>query len=127
MQECKLDYEPKASDLAVQKLDKLRDCASRSAGRKNVINNEDLLAGLDGVRMDLKLIGSVLQIVLDACYQGREFLRLPNRDKSGSECVCHSGREKVAACLDTNDDIDGVCEVVLLKGINGLAKTVLIF
>src|SRR6185437_1904722 len=63
VEEPELDEEGEADDLAPEPLRQLKRGLGGSAGREHVVDDEDLLAGPDGVAVDLEEVGSVLELV----------------------------------------------------------------
>ena len=123
LQKCKLYYKSEPDDFASEQLDEPGDRRGGSAGGEDVVDDQDVLAGFDGVGVDLELIGSVFQLILDAPHDGREFLGLANRDETRAERVSHGGGEEVAAGFDADHDIDGSVAIVLLKRVDGLRES----
>jgi hypothetical protein len=76
--------------------------------------------------MDLELVCSVLEIVLDTSHKGGEFFWLANGDEAGTERVSHGGREKIATRLNSDDDIDGPATIMLVERVNRLAETLFV-
>ena len=54
LEEFELDQERQADDLALEPLDQLDRALDGAAGREQVVDDQDLLAGLDGVAVDLE-------------------------------------------------------------------------
>ena len=87
---------PRPDDLALQPLDQLDRALDRAAGRQQVVDDEDLLAGLDRVAVDLEGVRPVLEGVLDGDRLGRQLAQLADRDEAGVELVGHRGAEDEA-------------------------------
>ena len=82
LEEGQLDEEGQADDLALQPLHQVDRAADRAAGRQEVVDDQDLLAGLDRVAVDLERVGAVLEGVLDADRLGRQLAELANRHEA---------------------------------------------
>ena len=65
LEEVELDQEREADDLALEPLDQLDRALDRAAGREQVVDDQDPLAGLDRVAVDLERVRAVLEGVLD--------------------------------------------------------------
>src|SRR5215204_3886086 len=60
LEEAELDQEAQADDLALETLDELDRALDRAARREQVVHDQDLLARLDRVAVDLERVGPVL-------------------------------------------------------------------
>ena len=81
LEEVELDEEREADDLALEPLDELDRALDRAAGREQVVDDQDLLAGLDRVAVDLERVRAVLEGVLDGDRLGRQLAQLADRDE----------------------------------------------
>src|SRR5204862_1270742 len=106
LQEVELDEEREPDDLALEALDELDRALDGAAGGEEVVDDEDLLAGLDGVAVDLERVRAVLERVLDRDRLGRQLAELPDRDQARIQLVGHRGAEDEAARLHPDDDVD---------------------
>ena len=80
--------------------------AHGAAGREQVVDDEDPLAGLDGVAVDLEGVGAVLERVLDGQRLGRQLAQLADRHEARVQLVRHRRREDEPARLHAHDDVD---------------------
>ncbi len=95
-------------------------CAS---GGEEIVAEEDVLAGLDGVGVDFERIGGVFELVGDGyCFRG-QFFRFANGDESGVETVGESRGENEAARFDSGDDVYFVAVVVLAEAVDERVET----
>src|SRR5262245_50715285 len=76
LEEVELDEERQADDLALQPLDELDRALDGAARREEVVDDEDLLPGRDGVAVDLERVRAVLEGVLDGDRLGRQLAEL---------------------------------------------------
>src|SRR5262249_52527055 len=79
LQEVQLDEEREADDVALQALDELDRALHRAAGGQEVVDDQDLLAGLDRVAVDLERVRPVFEGVLDGDRLRRQLAELPDR------------------------------------------------
>src|SRR5688500_17222180 len=82
IQEVEFDDESKARDLAAEFLDQLGNGGGGAAGGEYVIDDQHLLAGFDGVRMDLEDIGPVFESVLHLDRLRGQLFGLADRDEA---------------------------------------------
>ena len=97
-----LDQEAEPDDLAAERLDEPAGRGRRAAGGEHVVDDEDPLAGVDGVAVDLELVGAVLEVVLLADDRPRQLARLADRHEPGPQAVGHRRGEDEAARLDAD-------------------------
>jgi hypothetical protein len=105
-EEVELDGEGEAGDLSAELLDELDGGLHGAAGGEQVVDQDDALAGLDGVEVDLQRIRAVLQVVADAGNGRGQLLGLAHGDEAGVEAVGQRGAEDEAARLDAQDQVD---------------------
>jgi hypothetical protein len=105
-EEVELDGEGEAGDLAAELLDELDGGFHGAAGGEQVVDEDDALAGLDGVEVNLERVGAVFEIVGDAGDWRGELARLAHGDEAGIEAVGQSGAEDESARLNAEDEID---------------------
>ena len=95
-----------------------------AAGRDQVINQKDLLSGLDGVLMDLQCSGAVLQLVFYGdCFTG-EFTLLADQDKGLVQVVGNGRAEAEASGLSAGYNIKIHILDQFLHFINGQPQSV---
>jgi hypothetical protein len=61
VEELELDEEGQSDDVTLQPLDELDRALDGAAGRQQVVDDEDLLAGLDRIAVDLEGVRAVLE------------------------------------------------------------------
>ena len=103
-------------DLPSLLLHHLDDGLGGSAGRYEVIHDDDLLSGLDGVLVHLEGCGSVLQVVALGDGLPREFSLLADEDESLSALVCDGCSENESPGFGSDDEV----EIQVLDGIEEL-------
>ena len=102
-----LDQEAEPDDLPAERLDQPAGRGGRAAGGEHVVDDEDLLAGVDRVAVDLELVGAVLELVLLADDRPRQLARLADRHEPGTQAIGDRRGEDEAARLDADDAVDG--------------------
>src|SRR5438309_2544277 len=106
VEERQLDHERDADDLAAELLDQPERRRHRPAGREQIVDGEDLLAGPDSVHVDRERVPAVLELVLDFDRLPGELAELPHRHEARAELVGERAAEDEAAGLDADDDLD---------------------
>ena len=81
----KLDQDLDAHHLAAELPDQTDRGRGGTAGRKYIIDDQHLLARFDRVRVDLKLVGSVLELVRLTDRLPRQLSGLADRNEAGVE------------------------------------------
>jgi hypothetical protein len=74
-------------------------------GCDNVIDNDNLLARLDGVGLHLEKVLAVLLLVALGFTRTGQLALLANRDKASAKSQGQAGAEKEASSLQSNDNI----------------------
>src|SRR5450759_5077506 len=97
LEEPELDEERQSDDLALESLDQLHRPVDGPTRCEQVVHDEDLLARLDRVAVDLQRVGSVFERVLDADGLRRQLAELAYGYEAGAQLVGHRGREDEAA------------------------------
>src|SRR5438034_3107857 len=121
LQEVELDEEREADDVALQALDELDRALDRAARREEIVDDQDLLAGLDCIAVDLERVGAVLEGVLDGDRLGRQLAELPDGDEAGVELVRHRRAEDEATRFHPDHDVDRLALVGLEHQVDRLA------
>ena len=70
-----------------ERLDQAGRRRGGAAGGEHVVDDQDPLAGMDGVAVDLELVGAVLELVLLAGDRPRQLAGLADRHEPGAEAV----------------------------------------
>ena len=91
---------------AAERLDQAGGGGGRAAGGQHVVDDQDPLVGVDGVAVDLQLVGAVLQLVLLADDRPRQLAGLAHGDERGAEAVGDRRGEDEPARLDADDPVD---------------------
>src|SRR5712664_4603010 len=114
------------SDDSAAKLANQPDRGGRgAASRQYIIDDQHLLAGLDGIRMHLELGGAVLELVGVADRLPRQLAGLADGHEAGVELDRDRGAGDESARLDGGDQV-GLRVVPLLRHeVDDLAKEVL--
>jgi len=82
-----------------------------SAGRQNIVDNQDSCSVAEGIAVDLQRVGPVLEaVVLGLCRSG-QFARLPNRNEPCAESLRDRSAEKESSTFDRGD----VCRALRRK------------
>jgi hypothetical protein len=78
---------------------------SLTAFRLNSLNNNDGLAGLDGVLLHLEAVDTVLLLVLDDVARAGELAGLADGDEGGTEAHGDDGAEEEATGVEADNDV----------------------
>lgn len=126
-EEIELHSEGEAGDLAAQFFDELDGGFHGAAGGKQVIYQQDALAGLNGIAVDLEGVGAVFEIVSDPGYRRGQLARFAHWNKTGVEAVGKRGAEDESARFDAEDEVDLALEVMRGEGVDKLGEAGRIF
>src|SRR5579863_5649884 len=121
VEEVEFEDEAEAGDAAAEVLDQFGDGGGRASGGEDVVDDQDLLAGNDGVPVNFQRIGAVFERVFDALDGGGQFIRLADGNEAGADGVGEDGSEDEAAGLDANDGGDPGIAIPCAEGIDDLA------
>lgn len=121
------NHEAEADHPAFEQVDEAGDRSGRTSRRENIIDDKHVLPGFDRIGVNFELVSAVFEIVLDAFDQAGELFRLTHRNEACAQGMSHRRGEKVSARLNSDHNIDGHLAVMVLQGVDGFAKTVLIF
>ena len=111
-EEVEFDGEGEAGDFAAELFDELDGGFHGAAGGEQVVDEQDALAGLDGVEVDFERVGAVFEIVGDAGYRCGQLARLADGDEAGIEAVGERGAEDESAGFDAEDEVDLAFKIV---------------
>ena len=126
-EEVEFDGESQAGDISAELLDELDGGFHGAAGGEQVVDEDDALAGLDGVEVNLEYVGAVFEIVCDARDGRGEFSGLSDGNKTCIETVGEGGAEDEAARFNAEDEIDLVLDVMCGEHVNELGEAGLVF
>jgi hypothetical protein len=87
LQKIQFHYECEAGDFAAEAFGELRGGDGGASGGEKIVDDEDALAFLDGVLVDLKSVGAVFEVIADLGGGGGEFAGLADGNESGVEAV----------------------------------------
>ena len=96
LEEVELDGEGEARDVAAELLNEFHGGFHGAAGGEQVVDEDDALAALHGVEMDLEGVGAILEVIADAGDGSGELARLADGDEAGIEPVSERGAEGTA-------------------------------
>ena len=97
-----------------------------AAGGEQVIDDDDLLPGLDGVQVDFQRVGAVLEVVGDFGGSCRQFARLTDWYETGVQAIGERRSEDETAGFDTEHQVDILVDVIGGKGIDHLREAGLV-
>jgi len=109
--------------LALGHLDELSNGGGSTAGRQDVVHDQDRLAWLNAIGVHFERIGAILQGVLDGMNGVGKLFGFAHGDEASPKGQRHGRGEKVAARLNSNDDVDRVAGVLLLERLDGVPET----
>ena len=92
--------------VALEPLDELDRPLDRPARREEVVDDQDLLPGLDRVAVDLERVRPVFEGVLHGDRLGRQLAQLADGDEARLQLVRHRRAEDEAPRLHPDDDVD---------------------
>ncbi len=98
---------PAADDIAAGLADELDGRARRAPGGDQVVDQQDAVAGADGVGVDLDGVDAVFELIVLADGRPGQLALLADRHEADAELAGHSTAEYEAARLDADDVIDG--------------------
>ena len=78
----------------------------RAAGGEHIVEHKDMLAGRDGVGVDLDRVGAVFEVVLLGHRGAGKLARLADRNEADVKRVGHGGTEDEASSFDADDGVD---------------------
>ena len=119
--------EGEAGDFSTELIYELYGGFHGAAGGEEVVDEDYALAGLDGVHVDLEGVGSVFKIVGDAGDGRGEFARLADGYETGIEAIGESWSKNETACLDAEDKIDLLFDVIGGERVDEFGESGLVF
>lgn len=125
LQEGQFDQDGDADHLSAERFDEAGAGLHRSAGRQDVVDQQDAIAGLDGVGVNLEDIGPVFEGVSLAASRCGKLSGFADRNEARRKVPCDGGSEDEPARLGAGDDLDvhraeGLREVLDREGQAGL-------
>ncbi len=127
VEEIEFNDEAEALHFAMGHFDELGDGVGGASGGKDIVNDDDVLAGEDGVGVHFEGVGTVFEDVFDADRFMGKLLGLADGDEAGVQGKGDGGGEEIAARFDADDDVDGGGAVMVAKSGNGFAEAGFIF
>ena len=97
---------PRPTTLAAEPLDQADGGRRRPAGGQHVVDDQDPLADVDGVAVDLEQVGAVLELVLLGLDLPGQLARLADGHEAGAEPVGDRGGDDEPPGLDADDLVD---------------------
>ena len=94
------------------------DAAARPTRREDVIDDQDSLAPLNRIAMDLEPICTVFKLIFPELDFAGQFLRLAYGNKPGPERQSDRRSEEVPSRLDPDNDIDIVVLEMRVEGVD---------
>lgn len=110
-----LDEEGDGDDVGTEVFEEFDGGGGSATGGEEVIDEEDLFAGEDGVLVDFDLGFAVFEGVGEAAGAPGEFAAFADGDEAGVEAVGDGGGEDEAAGVDADDFVD-------FRGAGGFAE-----
>ena len=101
-----LDEERQAGNNATERLNELRSGCRRATCGKYVVDNQNPLARMDGVTVDLKLVAAVFEAVLLADNGPRKFARLAHRHEACTGSIRNRCTKYEPTCFDPDHMVD---------------------
>src|SRR5262245_59228437 len=126
VQEIKFHHEGQPGNLCAQRFGQLYAGVGGTAGGQQVVYDNHLLPGLDGIFMDLQRIQAVFQLIAPLDSLRRKFAGFADRNKAGVQTVGQSRTKDETARFDGQDRIDLGVEVMLGKRVDERGKAHLV-
>jgi len=126
-EEIEFHGEREAGNFSAELLHEFYGCFHGAAGGEEVVDEDDALAGLNCVIVNLEGVGAIFEVVGDTGDGSGELARLAHGDESGVEAVGEGGAEDESAGLDAEDQVDLLFDVVRSEGVNELGEAGLVF
>src|SRR6266700_252830 len=117
-----LDQDLHADDLPAELAHELDGGGRGAASRKNIIHDQDLVARLDRVLVDVRLIGPVLELVRMAEHMPGQLARLADRDEARVEADRDGRAGDETPSLDGRDERRALVLPVDRHQVDDLAK-----
>src|SRR5712691_576217 len=105
LEEAQLDENVHAEHLTTELADQLGRGGGRASGGQHIIHDQHCLAGSHRVLVDLKLVGSILELVVLADGLPRQLTRLADRHEPGPEPQSHGAAGDEPSRLDRSDHV----------------------
>lgn len=105
IEELQFQNKDESHELSAHFPDQLSGSVGRAASCDNVIDNDNLLARLDGVGLHLEKVLAVLLLVALGLTRAGQLALLANRDKASAKPQGQAGAEKEPSSLQSNDNI----------------------
>src|SRR5207244_11508578 len=89
-----------------------------AAGGEHVVDDEDRVAGLEGVEVNLELSRPVFELILEGFGMPRELAGLAHGHQTGAQAVGHGRGDDEPARLDGDDLVDVTAGDVVGDGVD---------
>ena len=99
-------------------------CEHELTGGHDVVNDENSLAVLDGVALDLEEVGTVLLLVTLSLELAGKLALLSDRNETSIEAQSERGTEQETARLETNNDVGKLVELLSDLKLESIDKVV---
>ena len=106
IEEAELDEEGNGDEVGLESVKELNRGGSGAAGGEEVVDEQDLFPGMDGVFMDFHDIFAVFQGVRELTSIPWELALFPDGDKSSTEAIRDGGGENKATSVDAYNFVD---------------------
>src|SRR5262249_32632739 len=106
LQEIQLDQKCDIDDGAASRFEQRTGRFGRPAGRQEIIDERDALAGLNRITMQLDGRLTVFELVGALQFRRGQLAGFPHRYERRTQFESHGRREKEAARLDAGEDVD---------------------
>src|SRR5579871_3437333 len=106
LQEIQFHHERKSGNLAAECLCELGGSGGRASGRKQVVDDQHALAGLNRVLVDLQTCRAVFQVIMLLHGLGGKLAGLADGNESGLEAIGEGGPEDEATRLHSEHKVD---------------------
>src|SRR4029077_7727098 len=111
---------------ASKRLHQLHGGCRRASGSQQIIADQDALAGLDGIFVNLERVCSVFELIGDLRGLAWQFAGFADGNESGPQPIRQSGGEYKTTGPDTHHYVDLAIRVMFAEFIHQLLKTALV-
>ncbi len=106
LKEVEFDHKCQSRNLRAQSAGQVRGCDRRSAGRQQVVHDQNALAFFDGIFVDFQRVAAIFEFIPDLYRFGRQLSQLADRNESRIQPVGQRRSKDKSARLDAEHYID---------------------
>src|SRR6266545_1876042 len=122
-----VDHESAADDRSAGGADQPERRFSRAAGCNQVVDEQDVLAALNPVGVQLEPVGAVLELVVVTEVFGRELPLFADRHETDIQSMSERGADNKAARFDPRDLVDWAAAIRRTEFLDDRVKAIRLF